>query len=264
MRTWTKKAFQKHLQHRFSLRLHMFVILLATILSGVLFLKVLFLLGLVDVRIRYPLSVCLSYLVFFACIKVWLLCISPHRSGKTNTIGWGDLSLPSHGGSGGGRISSFRSGGGQFSGAGASGSFGDDRTAIAETGLSTAPDPIPANSVSGGIGGTAGEVADALGDDDVIVAVIILVVFVATVLGSIIYILYNAPTILSDAAFQGFLAASLISRTRIMTGLGWMGSVFRTTWKPFAVTLGVAFLSGIILHWYFPRAVRLTDILWNR
>ena len=264
MRNWTKQAFQKHLQHRFSLRLHMCLILLATILSGVLFLKILLMLGVTDFRVRYPLSVLLSYLVFFACIRLWLLCISPNRSGKTNTIGGLDLPLPSDRSSGGGGIPSFRSGGGQFSGAGASGSFEGDNAAVAETSLLANAEPTPATSSSEGIGGAVGGVADALGDDNVIVAVIVLVVLVATVLGSTIYVLYDAPTILSEAAFQGFLAASLIRRTRAMSYQGWVGSVFRTTWKPFAVTVGVAFLSGVVLYSYFPEAVRLTDILWKR
>lgn len=263
MRNWTKQAFQKHLQRRFSLRVHMFVILVATILSGVLFLKIMVMLGVADFRIRYPLSVLLSYLVFFACIKLWLLCISPNRSDKTNTIGWLDLSLPSNRGSGGGGVPSFRSGGGQFSGAGASGSFEGHNAAIAETGLLSTPKPTPANSASDGIGGVVGEAADALGDDNVVVAVILLVVLVATVLGTTVYVLYNAPAILSEAAFQGFLAASLIRRTRAISDQGWVGSIFRTTWKPFAVTVGVAFFSGVVLHWYFPEAVRLTDILWK-
>jgi hypothetical protein len=134
---------------------------------------------------------------------------------------------------------------------------------MAETGLLANPAPTPANSASDGIGSAVGGAADVLGDDNVIVAVIVLVVLVATVLGSAAYVIYNAPAILSDAAFQGFLAASLIRGTRTISNQGWVGSIFRKTWKPFAVTVGVAFFSGVVLHSYFPKAVRLTDILWK-
>jgi len=48
----------------------MFAILLATTLSGVLFSKVLLVLGVVDFRVRYPLVVLFSYLVFFVCIRL--------------------------------------------------------------------------------------------------------------------------------------------------------------------------------------------------
>lgn len=52
----TRQAFQKHLERRYSLRLHMVLILLAKALSGVLFSKILLFLGIADFRIRYPLA----------------------------------------------------------------------------------------------------------------------------------------------------------------------------------------------------------------
>jgi len=88
-------------------------------------------------------------------------------------------------------------------------------------------------------------------------------VLVATIFFSAVYVLYNAPTILSEAAFQGFLAASLIKHTRTMSDHSWVGSIFRKTWIPSAVTVGVAFLCGVVLHSYFPEAARLADILWK-
>ncbi len=258
-----KEAFQKHFQHRFTLRLHMLAILLATTLSGVLFSKVLFMCDIADFRIRYPLSVLASYLVFFSCIKLWLICISPNKSNKTNALDWLDFPSPSGRGSGGGGVPLFRGGGGQFSGAGASGSLEGQDAAIVGTGILSESQPTPAGGASDGVGGAVGDAVGALGDDDTIVAVIVLAVFVATIFFSAVYLLYNAPAILSEAAFQGFLAASLIKHTRTMSDHSWVGSVFRMTWKPSVVTVGVAFLSGVVLHWYFPEAARLADILWK-
>ena len=102
MKNKTKQAFQKHLQRRFSLRLHMFIILLVTILSGVLFSKILLMFNVVNFAIRYPLAVVFSYLVFFACIKLWLICISPSKPGEKSILEWIDFPTPSGGGSGGG------------------------------------------------------------------------------------------------------------------------------------------------------------------
>lgn len=113
------------------------------------------------------------------------------------------------------------------------------------------------------MGGALGEAAGALGDDNVIVAVIVLIVLVATVLASTVYVLYDAPAILSEAAFEGVLAASLIRRARAVSDQTWVGGIFRATWKPFAVTVGVAFFSGLVLHSCFPKAVKLADILWK-
>jgi hypothetical protein len=95
------------------------------------------------------------------------------------------------------------------------------------------------------------------------VALIVLAVLVATILASTLYVLYGAPTILSEAAFEGILAASLIKRTRAISDTAWVGSILKTTWKAFAVTIGVTFFSGIVLHSYFPQAVKLADILWK-
>ncbi len=240
----------------------MLVILSATILSGVLFSKILSGIGVTDFRIRYPLCVLLSYLVFFVCIRLWLCCISPNRSDKSKALGWLDLPSAPGRGSGGGGIPPLRAGGGQFSGAGASASFEGHNAAIVDAGLSSAPHPAPSGSASG-IGDVVGGAADALGDDGVVVAIIVLAVLSATILFSAVYMLYGAPAILSEAAFQGLLAASLARRTRAMSDESWIGSIFRTTWKPFAVTMGVALLSGVVLHSYFPKAVRLSDILWK-
>jgi hypothetical protein len=120
--------------------------------------------------------------------------------------------------------------------------------------------PTAASGASHGIG-SVGDAIGSLGDDDVTIAVIVLAVLVATILFSAIYVLFNAPAILSEAAFQGFLAASLIRRTRAMSDHLWVGSILRMTWIPFAVTIGVAFLAGLVLHSHFPEAARLADIL---
>ena len=88
MKIAVNQAFQKHLKRRFSLRLHMFIILLVTTLSGVLCSKILLMFNVTNFAIRYPLAVVLSYLVFFACIKLWLICISPSKPDKTTIVEW--------------------------------------------------------------------------------------------------------------------------------------------------------------------------------
>jgi hypothetical protein len=119
--------------------------------------------------------------------------------------------------------------------------------------------PTPTSSASGGLG-SVGDAVGSLGDDDVTIAVIVLAVLMATIFFSAVYVLFNAPAILSEAAFQGFLAASLIRRTRAMSDQSWVGSILRMTWIPFVVTIGVAFLAGLVLHSHFPEAARLADI----
>ena len=258
-----RKAFKRHLERRYSLRLHMAVILLATALSGVLFSKVLLLFGVLDFRIRYPLAVAFAYLVFFACVRLWLACISSTKESKTSE---GDLLVdfipsPSPGGGGGKEIPSFHGGGGKFAGAGASGSFESPDQAFVKGAILADSQQASGNRAVKAVGELLGDAAGGAGDDNVVVAVIVLVVLVVTVLISAAALLHGAPDILSEAAFEGLLAVSLIRGARTISEKEWVGSVLKATWKPFAVTLVVAFVSGVVLHKYFPDAVKLTDIL---
>jgi hypothetical protein len=262
MKVPIKQAFERHLQRRYSLRLHMFVILLATTLSGILFSKILLFFDVIDFKVRYPLAVVFSYLVFFVCIKLWLAWIASVKESKTSATDWLDLTTPSFRGGTEKVLPSIHGGGGQFLGAGSSNSFDSPETALVETTVSSDLPPLGGGK-SEDIREAIGEAAGALGDDNVIVAVIVLAVLVATILASTILLLYGAPAILAEAAFQGVLAASLIKRTKAISDKAWAGSILKATWKPFAVTLGVAFFGGAVLHIYFPRVVRLADILWK-
>jgi hypothetical protein len=253
-----KQAFLKHFQRQFSLRLHMSAILLATTLSGVLFSKVLLVLGVVDFRIRYPLSVLFSYLVFFVSIRLWLSCIASANRAKASAIDWLDLPGPSPRSVGG---NFFRGGGGgQFSGAGASGSFEKPDMAFVETSVAADPLPTHGGSAPEAVGDAVSGAAEALGDDNILAVVIVLVVLVATILVSTVFLLYGAPAILAEAAFEGILAASLIKRTRAISDKAWAGSILKATWKPFALAMGVAILAGLVLHSFYPDAIKLADI----
>lgn len=72
---------------------------------------------------------------------------------------------------------------------------------------------------------------------------------------------WEAPAILAEAAFEFVLAASLVRSSRAMNEPDWMGSVFRATWKPFAVVLLLAILAGWAMHHYLPEASRMMDVI---
>ncbi|MEN6374129.1 MAG: hypothetical protein ABFD75_05005 [Smithella sp.] len=267
MKLSLRHAFERHLKHRYSLRLHMSAILLATTFSGILFSKILLFLGIVDFKIRYPVAVVFSYLVFFACVKLWLSWISSINESKASVVDWIDLSTPASPGG----VESVTSicGGNQFFGGGSSGGGG-------VSGSFDQSDTIPMQNIvlqeylsksdvssSEGIGDAVEGAADVLGDNGIVVAVVVLAGLVITILISSILVVYSAPTILAEAAFEGVLAASLVKKTRIFSDKAWAGSILKATWKPFAVALGVAFLGGAVLHKYYPQAVRLADILFK-
>lgn len=253
-----KNRFKEFLKKRFSLRLHMFLILTATFLSGLLATKILLLLHVNNMFIRYPLAVIFSYLVFFGFVKLWLLYMSSSGAGRKlvsevaeNTGDVVDIGgipdipvdIPLSSGQ-------FSGGGGQFIGGGASGSF---------EGASNAAISAPADT-AGGVADAAGEAASSIFDDAGIV-LIILGVLLALIFGAGIYLIYEAPLILSEAAFEFALAASLIRRMKKMENPDWMGSVLRTTIGPFIFIFFTAFIFGLVAVSSYPKATKLSEVL---
>ena len=95
---------------------------------------------------------------------------------------------------------------------------------------------------------------------------IVLCGLIAGVLGSGIYLLYNAPSILSEVAFDAFLAASLVRKSREMRDGNWTGSVLKGTWKPFLVIIILAVLTGGAISYFLPGAIKIQqviEIIWK-
>lgn len=240
----------------------MFIILLATTLSGVLFAKLLLLVRVADFRVRYPLIVIFSYLVFFACIKLWLHFMTSAKISDSSGEGGSDLfDIPVVGSSRGLGQAAVRGGGGEFLGAGASGSFDAPETAAAASAALSGDSASAASSGAETVSDTVGGAADSLGDADIIAVVIVLLVLLGTILASSFLIIYSAPAILAEAAFQGVLAVSLARKARSVADGAWIKSVLKDTWKPFAAALGVTVLASIALHVYFPEATKLADVV---
>ena len=79
-----------------------------------------------------------------------------------------------------------------------------------------------------------------LDGDGGLIAMVVLIIIISVDLGVGIYMIYEAPFILSEAAFEVVLAASLVRSSRSMNDPDWIGSVFRTTWIPFGISLFLA------------------------
>ena len=248
--------FITNLKKRFSLRLHMTLILLATSMAGVLASKGMLAIGLYNVAIRYPITVLFAYLVFFTAIKVWLWLMSgaPVSSSQdtgSNLLNNIDIPLPS----GGGAQPAFAGGGGSFDGGGASADFGDTQGNMASG----------TGNALGGVGDAVGDVVGGAVDDEgglVLVIVLgLLALLLFSVLSAGVFLIWEAPAILAEAAFNAVLAASLVRSTRRMNEPDWVGSVFRATWKPFAVVLLLAVVAGGAMHHYLPEAKRIADVI---
>jgi hypothetical protein len=90
--------------------------------------------------------------------------------------------------------------------------------------------------------------------------VLALLAIAALVCGAGIYLVYQAPFILSEAAFQALLAGGLAHRARRIEQGDWLGSVFRATWIPFVLTLLLSLLAGWLIHHYFPEVTRISEL----
>jgi hypothetical protein len=221
--------------------------------SGMLISKVLLEMGVRSMLERYLIAVVLSYALFFLFIRLWLMYVSPAKPRPRsrsvdvgNAIDIGDLSVDV------GSASSVAGdqalgGGGDFGGGGATDLWGGDTESPI---MST---PSTGGRSSGGLGGFDFDLDE--GIVLIALALLLLVIF-----GAGAYLVYAAPEILSEAAFQALLAAGLIKASKKMDRRGWMGSVLKATWVPFIIVLVMTGIFGLVAQTYYPHAARLADI----
>jgi len=263
-----KINFTERFKNRHPLRFHMSLILVATVCSGFLATRIMLALHLENVLLRYPLAVVFAYLVFFVSVKLWLKYISPvpaQQKIHDNSPDLGDvlpdmpISFPSDG------TMPFHGGGGGFDGGGASDTFGEAGTAFSGSSSDIISGGIDTGSgIGDAVGDVVGGVAEGLGDEGGIVVIVVfaaLAAIMAVVIGAGAYLVYEAPFILSEAAFEFILAAGLVRGTKRIDSADWMGSVFKTTSVPFIVTLALATLAGYLMHQYFPEVTRISELL---
>ena len=224
----------------------MFFILGGTYLAGLLTTNLLLHAGLNLLWLRYALAVCASYGVFLALIRIWLWYVNADRGGTVDFSGDGIDIISHFTPSPDPGVSGFGGGGGQFGGGGASGSWGSASEAVA------APAKSSGKSISSGCSGDLG------GDEGCVVVLLIALVFSLLIIS--VYLIWTAPALLGEAAFEALLAASLAKRAKKIESRGWVGTVWRATVWPFLAVLAIS----IVLGWYAqkecPEAKKLRDV----
>ncbi|HTG00359.1 MAG TPA: hypothetical protein VK654_07195 [Nitrospirota bacterium] len=252
-----RQSFVRKVRDRFFLRFHMMLILGATILCGVLFSKLLLLAHVHNMVIRYPLAVLLSYAAFFIFVKLWLYYISSSAAGKQDTAGniVSDLPDLSNLSASTSEPPVFSGGGGTSGGGGISAAFNGPADAGHQV-LSTA---TVSSESSSGAADAAGSALSGIFDGDDGVVLVAIIVLLAAVVGSSLYLVYDAPHILADAAFNFLLASGLIKRYKTMTQPEWVGSVFKATWLPFFAVMAIATGVAWFLHSRYPQVTKLSD-----
>jgi len=273
----SEKRLAAALQHRFFLRLHMAAILTGTLLAGLLVTRILYLAHLNLFAVRYGIAVIAAYAAFVGLIKVWLgyieFCAGRDRrrtaaaaSSAATSDNWFDsFTFSGTGGgpslgSGGSPAGALSSGGGRFGGGGAIGSWGDgggndsNVPALAAANVSSSSTSAPHPWWKGGGGGKGG--SDDLGE---LMLVVLIIALVVAVVASFVWIVWAAPGILSEAAFNAALAGALVRHAHTATHGQWVGSVLRKTAIPFALVLIVSIALGWYAQRYCPGAARLAD-----
>lgn len=252
-------SFKRSFPERFSVRLHMTLLLFGVFFSGFLFSKVLFELGLRSMLARYVIAVCASYAVFFLLIKIWLWFVTrpPKSESSLTDIDIGNAGDIAADALQGGFRGAHKAAEGALSGHGSD--FGGGG-ATDMWGPSITPKTIAPSTASGGSGSRAGSGVGGfdLGDEGVVL--IVLAALALTILSAGAYLIWAAPGILSEAAFQALLAAGLIKASNKITQRGWMGSVLRSTCVPFLIVLLMTGIFGWVAHKHYPHATRLADI----
>jgi hypothetical protein len=256
----SKNRFIRRFKERFFLRFHMSLILIATALTGLLVSKLLLLLHLENIVVRFPLTVVISYLAFIGLIKIWLLYITGSQPSESSGAS-GDI-LPDTanitiGSSSAPQQPEFAGGmGGTHGGGGVTGSF-DSPVPSVQAGIT---DTSSSGACSGGeIAGAVGDVASGLDEDAI--ALIALGILLAVIFGSSLYLLYAAPNILAEAAFNFLLASGLKRSFKKMDSAEWIGSIFRATWIPFMFVLVITIIAAWVIHEIYPDVTKLSQLI---
>ncbi|MGE0102091.1 MAG: hypothetical protein AB7H86_06950 [Blastocatellales bacterium] len=264
----TMPKFRQRLLARYFVRLHMTLILGAVVLSGVITSKLLLLAGLRSMAIRYPIAVLLAYLVFFVLIRLWLWYVGISPQARESTADSGgfipDISPGIDIGSRGTGWGGF--GGGTSGGGGASDSWGESAS---EWLSSTEPPPSasPGSFSLGGSGsssgkGSGGSLFDLdLGDDGClpIIVMILLAALILLIFGSAAWLIYQAPAIFAEAAFEAALASGLIRASKGIDSPDWKGSILKATWLPFVLVLVMSIALGWTVNEFCPDAATIRE-----
>jgi hypothetical protein len=242
------------LARRLFLRLHMSLLLMATTVAGIGTSKLLLAAGLSGVRLRYPLAVLGSYLVFLGLLRLWIVYVVGLRVAwskwRVGQIG-GDGFLPDLSGGGVGNTSSSFAGfgGGSSGGGGASDSWGESVTSVAP-------------KSGGGGGGSWLPDLDFDGDIDgkLVLVLLALALLIGMILGGGGYLIWAAPNILPDMAAGALLTSYVTRSAKKAQDEGWVRGALRSTGVPFLLVLITASGLAWAVHSACPQAERLAQV----
>lgn len=237
-----KEIFIARFKSKISARWHMSFISVGTIASGILLSKALLYFNFPQPMLRYGIAIVFSYLAFFLLIHLWLRFHFQNPREAKSTFDFDPsaaLDIPGFvGQSPNSNIqdNTWGGGGGEFSGAGASSSWGSESKWVS---------PKKEGSSS---------IFEAVGDVDEGIVIFILIGLILAVSGSAVYLIAQAPEILFEAAFEMFLVSTLVNQSKKTQTEGWVATVFKKTWLSFFSIFLFALLFGYVIQKQCPNA----------
>lgn len=222
-------------------RLQMFLLVVVTGLAGFLASALLLSGGMLTMWSRYLAAFGFAYLAFLGLLWLWL---------RTRTEDWSDIpdisnsfQPPSHSHQHALDIGAHH---GDFGGGGASGSF--DATSV-----DVPIDDTPTEAV--------GEALSAAGQAEEFAIPLVVIVFLATLLLSSLFLVWSAPTLFAELLVDGVLSASLYRRLRGLESRHWVTTAIRRTAWPFAVTALIIAGIGWGMAQYAPGAHSIGEVV---
>ena len=250
----------RELRQRHSLRLHGVGMGTATLLLtwGLSHLQMM--LGVESLAVRYLVSLGLGYLCYLGLLRWWAgRLLSPQERGADwpdpSGVADFDLSVP---GGVGARLPSIHSGGGgDFSGAGASGDFSADHASeLADAGGGMVSGLVEA------AGDALGGAAEAEEGAVVVIPVLALFMILAAVMagaGALAVLYFGWEVLLAVAVELSFSCAAAHAAGRLARE-GWFSAALRLTWKPLLGAVLAAVLLGAAIDYFVPQAHSLPDV----
>jgi hypothetical protein len=246
------------LKERFFVRFHIALILAFAVVVGLLTTRGFFALGLETMHWRWPLALLAAYAAFLLGVRVWLAYIGLGRYLERETDFDVDIPDPGFSVSGGdsGTHISFGDAGSQIiDTAGSNGGFGGGgASADFSAGVSDSGSGLALPDIDVDLGG-----ADE-GCLPLIILALVLALLVA-VFGVGAYVVWQAPMLLAEVAFEAALAGGLIRAARRVDDPGWIGGALSASWKPFLLIFVFSLAAAALTEKFAPEARTLPQAI---
>ncbi|MBU1237621.1 MAG: hypothetical protein KJ634_03290 [Gammaproteobacteria bacterium] len=224
-------------------RLQMFLLVALTGMAGFTASALLLSGGMLTMWSRYLAAFGIAYLVFLGLLWLWL---------RTRAEDWADLPdianggmpTPSHSHA---HAPDLGAHDGDFGGGGASGSFDGPAGDM----------PV----IDDAAGEVAGEALSAAAQAEEFAIPLVVIVFLATMLLSSLFLVWSAPTLFAELLVDGVLSASLYRRLRGLKTPHWVTTAIRRTAWPFAVTAVIVAILGWSMAQYAPGAHSIGEVI---